>query len=275
MENTIVFTDMDISCNIYQPFDNSNCVIREHTYDISANNDFIREHFDGKEILYGKSIREYFYFSGSPGPPGPPGPQGLQGEAGPQGQQGLVGPQGPQGQQGPQGMQGIQGLQGLPGQGGGSMSDTFINVFSTNQQQVVQNAPVNFDLHNFVQGSCAHSPSSPDIFIWKPGFYYVYTNIYHIEGCQFSLYKNKTNIVLGSTIGSLTGSSQNSNVVIMQITGDDMTTPCPSSPTGFACDLQIINNTPFIPFVTLYDASGLGYSLPQINVTLTVFLLSG
>ena len=243
MENSIVFTDMDNSCNVYRPIDASSCYIRE-PFDLS--NTFFREHFEGKEILLGQSIREYFYFTGSPGPIGPSGP---------------IGPPGPAGPAGP-----------ISSNGGGS--DTFLNVYSSNQQQVSANSPVIFDMNNYVQGSCAHSSATSQIHLWKSGFYYVYTNIYHIEGCQFSLYKNKNTIIPGSTIGSLTGSSQNSNVVILRVNPDDIITDSAFSPSGKACIIELYNNTAYIPFVTLYDSSGLGYSVSQINATMTIFLLN-
>jgi hypothetical protein len=227
MENSIVYTDVDSSCNVFKTIDNSNCYIRE-PFDLSHT--FFKEHFEGKEILLGKTVREYFYFTGSPGPQGPRGPPGHS-------------------------------------------SNTFLNVYNTTQQQVLKNYPVVFDSNNYIHGPCAHELGTSKIHLWEPGFYYVYTNIYHIEGCTFSLFKNSNIIVPGSTIGSLTGSSQNSSVVILQITQDDIIVPCTYSPSGYTCILEVYNNTPYIPFVTLYDSSGLGYSMPQINATLTIFLL--
>jgi len=262
MENTMY--NSDLPNNVYQPIDISNCILREH--DLS--NSLIKEYFDGKDILYGQTVREYFYFSG---PPGKTGSQGVPGDVGPPGPVGPRGPGGPVGSSGPHGSVGPPGPPGPPGMGG--MCDTFINIYSTNQQQVNQNSAIVFDNNNYIQGSCFHSPNTSDIYIWKPGFYYVYTNIYHIEGCQFSIYKNSTSIVPGSTIGSLTGSSQNSSNMILQVTSEDFTTPTTNSPTGMACKIEIFNNTPYIPFVTLYDSTGLGYSIPQINASLTLFLL--
>lgn len=224
MENAITYTDLDNSCNIYKVVDASTCYIRE-PFDLSHT--FFKEHFEGKEILLGKSVREYFYFTGAPGPAGPPG----------------------------------------------NICDTFLSVYNTKHQQVLKNTAIVFESNNSVEGFCAHDQASSQIHIWKTGFYYVYTNIYHIEGCLFSLRKNMNSIVPGSTIGSLTGSSQNSSVVILQVTADDICVPCPYSPDNKACLLEVYNNTPYIPFVTLYDSSGLGYSVPQINATLTIFLL--
>ena len=55
---------------------------------------------------------------------------------------------------------------------------------------------------------------------------------------------------------------------------EDISVDCPFSPNGKACIIEVFNNSPYIPFVTLYDSSGLGYSVPQINATLTIYLLS-
>jgi len=239
MENSIVYTDIDNSCNVVKTIDGSGCYIREP---LDLSHVFLNEHFSGKEILLGKSIREYFYFTGSPGPPGCDGPPGPSGPPGP------------------------------PGPVADSPS-TFLNIFNTNKQQVSTNSPISFAINNYIHGSCAHDPDTSQIHIWQKGYYYVYTNIYHIEACQFSLYKNMNVIVPGSTIGSLTGSCQNSCLVIVQITEEDICIDCPYAPSGKACILEVYNNTPYIPFVTLYDISGLGYTNPQINATLTLFLL--
>jgi hypothetical protein len=243
MENTITYTDIDNSCNVYRPIiDASLCHIREP---LDVSNTFFREHFEGKELLLGQTIREYFYISGSPGPSGPPGPIGPMGPCGPPG----------------------------PFSNGGGCCDTFLNIYSTQQQQVAANSSVVFHLNNYIKGCCAHEPGTAAVCVWKPGFYHVYTNMYHIESCQFSLYKNN-DIIPGSTIGSMAGSCQNSSVSIVQITDADICMPYPASPTGNACVLQLINNTPYIQSVSLYDSSSLGYTMSQIVASLTLFFLS-
>lgn len=237
MENTITYTDIDNSCNVYRPIvDASLCHIREL---LDLSNTFFREHFEGKEILLGQTIREYFYISGSTGPQGPPGPAGPPG----------------------------------PSSSGGGFSDTFLNIYSTQQQQVAANSPVVFHSNNYVKGSCAHEPGTAAVCVWKPGFYHVYTNIYHIESCQFSLYKNN-DIILGSTIGSMAGACQNSSICIVQITDADISMPYTGSPTGTACVLQLLNNTPYIQSVSLYDSSSLGYTISQIVASFSLFFLS-
>lgn len=187
------------------------------------------------------------------------GPTGIPGPTGPIGT--TVGDTGPTGAVGPTGPSPLS-----------QISQTFINVYSVTEQNIPKNSAVSFDFHNSMFGDCFHNPNTTELYIWRTGFYYMYTNIYHIEGSQFSLYKN-ADIIPGGTIGSLIGSSQNSNVCIVLLSNDDMTTPTLYSPTGYACKIQLVNNTPYIPSVTLYDASGVGYDIPQINATISVFLL--
>jgi len=225
MENSIVYTDIDSSCNVFKTIDPSQCYIRE-PFDLS--NTFFREHFEGKEILLGQTIREYFYFTGAVGPAGPPG----------------------------------------------SSCDTFLNIYNIREQKVLKNTAVSFDHKNYVRGSCAYEPGTSQIHIWKPGFYHISTNIYHIESCQFSLFKNTNIIIPGTTMGSLSGSSQNTNTTILQITAHDISQDCSYSPNGKACIIELYNNTLYIPFVTLYDNNGLGHLHPQINANITIYLLN-
>jgi hypothetical protein len=152
-------------------------------------------------------------------------------------------------------------------------SNTFLSIYSVENQEVLQNSAVVFNTNASMFGDCIHIPNSSDIFIWKPGFYHISVTLYHVEGCQFSFYKNNSVIIPGSTMGSLTGDSQISTTFILQLTDDDMSIPSMFSPTGVSCKLELINNTSFVPFVTLYDSSNLGYSIPQINSTITIFLL--
>jgi hypothetical protein len=64
MENTITYIDIDTSSNVFKAIDGSNCYIRE-PFDLSTS--FFKQHFEGKEILLGQTIREYFYFTGATG----------------------------------------------------------------------------------------------------------------------------------------------------------------------------------------------------------------
>jgi len=237
MENSIVLKDFDLSMNIFQPFDISECVINETT--------------NGNEVKYCQSIREYFYYTGYTGCTGPTGIRGEMGCTGTRGMMGCTGPTGPS----------------------GNISNTFLSVYNTSNQNINMNNPLIFDYNNCVFGDCAHNPNSSQLLFWKSGYYFVYMNIYPIEGCQFSLFKNLNSIIPGSTIGSLSGTTQNSSSLILYIDDSDFIYPTNLSPNGYACSIELINHTPFVSSVTLYDASSVGYSIPQINATISVFFL--
>lgn len=223
MENTITYTDVDASCQTMKPILDTS---KYHLRDISdISNTFFREHFEGKEILYGQTIREYFYLSGSPGPPAP-----------------------------------------AKGQ-----TDTFFTVYSTLQQKIEPNASVLFEKQTVVQGSSGYTPTTSHLYVWKPGFYHVYTNLSPLESCQFSLFKNNM-LIPGTTFGSLVGSSSQSGMFIIHIVAEDFVSPFSGSPYGNACVLQLRNQSANKP-VFLYDATSLGYKTQQIVASITLFLL--
>lgn len=242
MENSIILNDVDLSANIFQPFDISECVITET--------------MNGNELKYCESIREYFYYTGYTGCTGPTGIRGEIGEMGCTGMRGHMGYTGPTGPT-----------------GDAYCSNTFLSVYNTNQQEVAFNNPVVFNFDNSIFGDCIHIPNSSQLLFWRTGYYYVYTNLYHIEGCQFSLYKNSISIIPGSTIGSISGTTQNSSSLIIQIMDTDMIFQTGLSPIGYACNIELINNTPSVQSITLYDASSVGFSIPQINATISIFFL--
>jgi hypothetical protein len=233
MENSIILNDIDLSANIFQPFDISECVINET--------------INGNELKYCQTIREYFYYTGYTGCTGPTGPIGMTGDIG------YTGATGPTGSV--------------------YLSNTFLSVFNTNQQDVLFNKPIVFNNDNSVLGDCIHIQNGSQLLFWKTGYYYVYINLYHIEGCQFSLYKNSTSIIPGSIIGSLSGTTQNSSSLILQINDTDMIYQTGLSPSGYACNIELINITPFVQSITLYDASSIGFTIPQINATISIFFL--
>jgi hypothetical protein len=239
MENSIILNEVDLSANIFQPFDISECVINETVV--------------GNELKYCESIREYFYYTGYTGCAGPTGIRGDMGCTGMRGHMGYTGPTGPTGSV--------------------YLSNTFLSVFNTNQQEVAFNNPVVFNYDNSIFGDCIHIPNSSQLLFWRTGYYYVYINLYHIEGCQFSLYKNSTSIIPGSTIGSLSGTTQNSSSLILEINDSDMIYQTGLSPSGYACNIELINITPFVQSITLYDASSVGFTIPQINATISIFFL--
>jgi hypothetical protein len=243
MENSMVLNeDIDLSCNIFKSLDCSGDLAR---CDISETT--------SKDLKYCESFREYFYYTGYTGCTGPTGIRGEMGCTGMRGHMGYTGPTGPTGSV--------------------HFSNTFLSVYNTNQQEVAFNNPVVFNYDNSIFGDCIHIPNSSQLLFWRTGYYYVYINLYHIEGCQFSLYKNSTSIISGSTIGSLSGTTQNSSSLILQINDSDMIYQTGLSPSGYACNIELINITPFVQSITLYDASSVGFTIPQINATISIFFL--
>lgn len=174
---------------------------------------------------------------------------------------GIAGPVGPTGPQGPVCETNNQII---------SMnSRTFITTYSCREQQILINSAIEFDDVESCNGDCFCSPKSSEIWIWRTGFYQIYTNFYHIEPCQFSVYKN-SNIIPCSTIGSLAGTSQNTTTFITQIMNDDLMIPCAKSPSGLACKLELKNNTISMPYITIPGSPSIGNIIPQITATMTV-----
>ena len=87
------------------------------------------------------------------------------------------------------------------------------------------------------------------------------------------MYKNQINISPGSTIGSISGSAQTTSNFIIEINENDMITQTDLSPTGFACKIQLINNTNLSNSVTLYGSPSSGNSIPQVTATINILLL--
>ena len=121
-----------------------------------------------------------YMFNGIAGPIGPIGPMGPPGPTGDMCPPGPTGPIGPPGPMGPT----------------GRSHYTFINVYSTEEQQIQQGNSVTFDTHSAIIGDCAHSPNTDEIMIWRTGYYNVYISIYTLEACQFSMFKNSTNLIV-------------------------------------------------------------------------------
>jgi len=153
-----------------------------------------------------------------------------------------------------------------------SYTPTFINLYSTSEQHIRQNDFIVFENTNSMYGQCSHTPYTSEIYIWKSGYYSVYTSIYHLESCQFSLLKNSHFIAPASSVGSLSGPSQNNNFFIMQIEEADIIINTPFSPNGYACKLQIINNSQlsYMPYVTLIGSFASNNQLPQITASITI-----
>jgi hypothetical protein len=217
---------------------------------------------------------------------GPTGAQGVMGSTGDRGDMGLRGPTGDKGEKGDQGVAGVkgdtgaQGLAGVKGDTGfvgatgPSFSPTFLHADSTVPQALNQEDAVSFDPNAIQYGSIAHQPNTPNIYIWSPGYYHVYFNVYHLEACQFTSFINGVPVP-GTTTGSPSGSSQNSTTYILYISPSDVLgSPTVLSPTGFAAKLNLVNHTSFVPVVHLDLAAGSGSASPQITATLTLFRLN-
>jgi hypothetical protein len=96
----------------------------------------------------------------------------------------------------------------------------------------------------------------------------------HQEPCQFSVFKNDA-LLPGTTVGSPTGSSQNSGTSIFYISPADIAvSPTGLSPSGFAAKLQVVNHTSFVPLVTLNGLAGSGSVSPQMVASITLFKLA-
>lgn len=221
--------------------------------------------------------------TGAMGETGSQGDTGAQGALGPVGPVGPVGPRGATGAQGLMGWTGAQGLQGLQGvmgdtgaQGstGPVFAQTFLHVDSNLPQSIGPEEPVSFDLTEVVYGSIAHVPNSGDVYIWQAGFYHVYFNIYHLEACQFTMFMNGA-VVSGTTVGSPSGSGQNSATVLVYVSPSDvLVSPTLLSPTGFAANVQLRNHSSYAPIIHLDLASGSGSAPNQLTATMTVFRLA-
>jgi hypothetical protein len=133
--------------------------------------------------------------------------------------------------------------------------------------------PVIFDKNYVAAGKVGFTINTSDIYVWQPGFYHLFFSLYHQEPCQFAVFKNG-NVVPGSTVGSPTGASQNTNAMILKIDASDFTeaTSFPA-PGGLAARLQIVNHTSFAPIVNLNGLTGSGSASPQITATVTLMLL--
>jgi hypothetical protein len=124
-------------------------------------------------------------------------------------------------------------------------------------------------------GACDLDVINPEnILIWEPGFYHVYFNVYHTEPCQFSVFLN--NIMLSdSTVGSPTGSSQNSSTEIIYISPNDVLAyETRLSPIGTAAYLNFRNHTSFSQIVTLNGRFGSGSVAPQKTANVSLFKLA-
>jgi len=184
------------------------------------------------------------------GPTGPTGPS--------DGPTGPIGPTGPSdGPTGPTGPPGDTPL--VPGR-------VYLNVYNQSVQTISDGSSVIFDSNGYCCGEyCHHIENQASIYVWKTGVYSLSTQIYSLNGCQFSIKKNDS-VIPGATMGTLTGSTLNSMSVFCEITDADII-PYAGVPTGFACKFELVNTGGISSPVLLYDASSIGFGLPQSNAS--------
>ena len=206
---------------------------------------------------------------GDPGPRGDRGEKGDRGDPGPRGDRGCDGEKGCRGHTGPTGPQGEKGDQGVTGPTG-SMSQTFINVYSTTAQTIPLETPIIYDANRNAIGNIGHTPFTSQIYVWQPGYYHVYTTLHIIEACQFSIFLNGN--IYGNPFSSSTGASDLMHSLIMHITPADMITPTSLSPTGFAAAIETYNHTSYNPTANINNPSG---SAPNdVTAAMIVILLA-
>lgn len=205
-----------------------------------------------------------YNFSGFTGPIGPTGCIGPTGEIGPTGRMGFIGPIGPTGYTGPAG----------PSSSTDNRPKTFMTAYSTTEQQLNQGEMVIFDNHETMIGNCAHMPNTSEIWVWNSGHYLINSSVYHLQACQFSILKNSSIIIPCSTVGSITGSTQNTNLFITYISDADINIHSTLSPTGFVCKLQLMNNSEYGSYVSLIGSASSGYTIPQITAIITIMFLN-
>lgn len=174
----------------------------------------------------------------------------------------YIGPTGPTGPAGPAGSTEVS-----------TKKVDILSVYTNRQQEIATNGFVEFDFNGAMYGNCYHEPGKSELWVWTPGCYCVYYSLYTAEPCQFSLSKNDSLVIPGSTIGSVIGSSQNTHMFVVQITGDDMTTETGLETPKMACKLQLINNTTSTSSITLIDATGSNNILPQVSASMNMYLL--
>jgi len=150
---------------------------------------------------------------------------------------------------------------------------TYLTTYSLQEQQIEHGSPIVFEHNETLHGQCCHIENTGDIWICSPGYYQVYMNMYHLEPCQFSIYKNNTDIIPCGTVGSISGLSQLSTAFVVRIRRSDMTQPCSMSATGYACLLQVLNNTSNIPYVTLIGSQSSVNVVDQVTASLTIVSL--
>lgn len=211
--------------------------------------------------------------TGEIGPTGPTGQKGDQGDKGDKGDKGDTGATGATGPKGDQGEKGDKGDQGDTGATGPLPYRTFAHIFSITAQNIATEQAVVFENNQILMGDCDHVVGSSSLYIWRTGWYYLSVVLHHTEPCQFAVMKNDVFATNGGIFSSPTGSTQINHAYILYIDDMDMISATPSSPTGFACKLQVKNHTSFAPIIQLDGVSGAGSATPETIASLSVILL--
>ena len=160
---------------------------------------------------------------GATGTTGAVGPQGVAGPAGAvgaNGTTGAVGATGATGAAGPTGATGTTGATGATGSAGGIGGYAY--VFNNSAEVVAIEAPIAFDQNGPLLG-ITHAPGNPGVVIGSAGTYSIQYSVSGVEPGQFSLFVNGAPI-LNSIYGSGAGTQQNSGLLILSLSANDVLT---------------------------------------------------
>jgi len=161
--------------------------------------------------------------TGATGTTGAVGPQGVAGPAGAvgaTGTTGAVGATGANGVAGPTGATGTTGATGATGSAGGIGGYAY--VFNNSAEVVAIEAPIAFDQNGPLLG-ITHAPGNPGVVIGSAGTYSIQYSVSGVEPGQFSLFVNGAPI-LNSIYGSGAGTQQNSGLLILSLSANDVLT---------------------------------------------------
>jgi hypothetical protein len=150
------------------------------------------------------------------------------------------------------------------------MAPTFINVYSQTVQFIAAEQPVVFDGIRNQMGNIGHMPFTSQICIWQPGYYYVTTDLHHIEACQFAIFLNGA--IYGNPFSSPTGATGLSHNLIMYISPNDIVNPCSLAPSGLAAYVETYNHTSFNPLIKLNNPGG--SALNDVTCAMSMILLA-
>ena len=178
----------------------------------------------------------------------------------------LEGPTGPIGPIGPVGPVGPVGPAYIINQN----EKTNITVYSLKEQNVGLDQSIVFDMPIIQNGGCVFINDTSEIWLYKKGLYHISYIVNTVEPCQISMVKNEASILVGSTNGTFTGTSQNTNVFLCQLDEIDFTEKCEKSPTGYGCKLEIVNSSSITNSVSLYGSRMTGNVIPQITASMTI-----